>query len=385
MALRFDGSRIAKARKTPQGFVRVDARLTRVGVLEYRRADGSVQRELRTPEEVFKADSLATLTSAPVTERHPTEMVTPVNVRKLRVGGAGEARKDGSFVVSELQVEDADVIAKVDSGELQEISCGYHCKLDATPGVWQGQSYDAVQREITYNHVALGPKGWGRAGSEVSLRLDSLTSEEADRAANFDSEDYTGNNKGVGIPDTQNHRTQMLKVDGIEIKLDGAEAQTVEQAIAKRDALVAQLQSDAVAAKTAAESALAKATAERDVLKGKLDAATAPATVAAAVAARVSLEQSARKVLGADAKFDGKSDSEVRSAALAKACPELKLDGKDEVYVTAAFELATTGAVKTSLAAANVSHTDATRTDSADPVEAARLKRDADRKAAATK
>lgn len=382
MSLRFDGSRIAKARKTPQGFVRVDARLTRVGVLEYRRADGSVQRELRLPEEVFKADSLATLTAAPVTERHPTEMVSPANVRKLRVGGAGEARKDGTFVVSELQVEDADVIAKVDSGELQEISCGYHCKLDVTSGVWQGQTYDAVQREITYNHVALGPKGWGRAGSEVGLRLDST---DADWATNFDSEDYSGNNQSVGVPDTKNHRQKMIKVDGIEIKLDGAEGQTVENAIAKRDALVAQLQADAAAAKTAADKALATATAERDVLKGKLDAATAPATVAAAVAARVSLEQSARKVLGADAKFDGKSDSEVRTAALAKACPELKLDGKDEVYVAAAFELATTGAVKTSLAAANVSHTDATRTDSTDPVEAARNKMIADRKAAASK
>lgn len=168
--------------------MRVDARLTRVGVLEYRRADGSVERELRLPEEVFRADSLETLTAAPVTHLHPTEMVGPENVRKLRVGGAGAARNDGDqFVSAELQVEAADVIAKVDSGELQEISCGYYCELDRTPGVWKGQTYDAIQRDIVYNHVALGPKGWGRAGSEVRLRLDSMTATGEDRAVNFDN------------------------------------------------------------------------------------------------------------------------------------------------------------------------------------------------------
>lgn len=377
MALRFDGSRIAKARKTPQGFVRVDARLTRTGVLEYKRADGSVRRELRLPEEVFKADSLATLTAAPVTDMHPTEMVTPANVKRLRVGGAGEARRDGTFVVSELQVEDADVISKVDKGDLQEISCGYYCKLDEQPGVWQGQAYDAVQREITYNHVALGPKGWGRAGSDVSLRLDS--SAELDVATNFDSAENPDHNVGNSRHD--NHKViRMIKVDGIEIKLDGAEAQTVEQAISKRDQLVAELQANAAAAKASADKALATATAERDVLQGKLDAAQSPAVVAAAVAARVALEQLARKVLGADAKLDGQTDEQVRAAALAKAAPELKLDGKDVHYVKAAFELVTAGVVKTSLAEVVTTP----RTDG-DPVEAARLKMIADRRAAATK
>ena len=28
----------------------------------------------------------------------------------------------------------------------------------------EGERYDAVQRAIRYNHVALGPRGWGRAG-----------------------------------------------------------------------------------------------------------------------------------------------------------------------------------------------------------------------------
>ena len=369
VALRFDASRISKGRKTPQGFVRVDARPTRTGVLVYRRADGSVQRELRLPEEVFKQDSLETLRGAPVTELHPTEMVSPVNVGRLRKGGADHPRKDGHLVAAELQIEDADVIAKVDRGELQEISCGYHCKLDHTPGVWQGQAYDAVQREIVYNHVALGPRGWGRAGAEVSLRLDSL---DSDWAANFDSAEDTPHNVGESRHENREENFMALKIDGVEIKLDGTEAQLVEQALSKRDAQIAQLTADAAAAQTASAKQVAELTAARDVLQGKLDAAASPDTIAKAVAARVALETAARKVLGAEAKFDGQTDAQVRAAALAKAAPQIKLDGQSDAYIVAAFDLATAGAVKTSLD--DVNGASGARKDSVDPIEAARAK-----------
>ena len=35
-----------------------------------------------------------------------------------------------------------------------------------------GTPYDRVQRNIRYNHVALGPRGWGRMGPRVRLRVD---------------------------------------------------------------------------------------------------------------------------------------------------------------------------------------------------------------------
>lgn len=36
-----------------------------------------------------------------------------------------------------------------------------------------GEHYDAIQRNIVVNHIALGPKGWGRAGPEVAVKTDS--------------------------------------------------------------------------------------------------------------------------------------------------------------------------------------------------------------------
>lgn len=385
LCIRCDGSRLAKVRRTPQGFIRVDARLTRTGVLTYTRADGSIQRELRLPEDVFAAGSLATLAHAPVTDRHPEAMVTPANVRSVRVGGVGSVGKDATFVVAELQIEDAGAIAKIDSAELQELSCGYHCRLEPSPGVYQGQAYDAIQRDIVYNHVALGPKGWGRAGTDVRIRLDNAAvtlDSDPDAVAVQRLEDLAR----LTTRQQTREALTMIKVEGIEIKLDGAEAQTVEQAIAKRDAQIAKLETAA----TAAAKDLATVTAARDVLQGKLDSALSPAAVSAAVNARVAIETRARKVLGTDAKLDGKSEQEIHTETLAKACPELKLDGKSPDYVAAAFELVTAGTaagpgagVVSTLGNVNDSTKPPERTDSADPVEAARNKMIAARRAAA--
>ena len=45
--------------------------------------------------------------------------------------------------------------------------CGYECDLDETPGVPRGTPYQRVQRGIDYNHLRIGPEGWGRAGTGV--------------------------------------------------------------------------------------------------------------------------------------------------------------------------------------------------------------------------
>lgn len=58
----------------------------------------------------------------------------------------------------------------IDSGK-RELSCGYRCVYDWTPGIFQGQRYDAVQRQIRGNHLALVQSG--RMGPDVAV-LDSL-------------------------------------------------------------------------------------------------------------------------------------------------------------------------------------------------------------------
>jgi len=169
---RHDASGLGKARRDARGFLIVPARAARTGILTYRRADGSTFKELRTEDDVFDPASLETYASAPVTVGHRGD-VTPSNVRDLEVGVvSGTVRRDGEFVATELSIRDGDTIAKVESGELVELSAGYTVKVDKTPGIYNGERYDQKQTNIRVNHLSLLPKGNGRSGGDVRVRLD---------------------------------------------------------------------------------------------------------------------------------------------------------------------------------------------------------------------
>jgi HK97 family phage prohead protease len=169
---------VGKFERTQVGGIRVKARLTRTGILEYRRPDGTIRRELRLPTEVFNSDSLATLSGASVTDiEHHRGLLDVSNWREATLGTTIEVRKDGNYVAADLLINDPGAIADIENGRLHDISCGYRCRLEPTPGVWNGERYDAIQRDIRYNHVAVLPRGRGRAGADVSLRLDSKAAE----------------------------------------------------------------------------------------------------------------------------------------------------------------------------------------------------------------
>lgn len=336
---RFDVAEIGKPVRTPQGFLRVAAFLTRAGVFEYKRHDGSTARELRPPEEVFRADSLASLSAAPLTDLHPTEMVSPKNVRTLRIGHVGEAvRQDGHLVAANVTVEDEEVIARVERGDRREISCGYQCRLDATPGEWNGQRYDAVQRDIVYNHAALGPRNWGRAGSEVALRLDSG---DAMTASAFGA---PPERRDDGPSDPPGGESEMdpatIRVDGLDIQAPKQSAQVIEKALKERDDGLKQR-----------DDTIAKLTKERDLAQGRADAAEKelkdlrdPKRLDEAVTARSALLEQARKVLPTEHKFDGLSPRQIHEAVLRKLDDKLDLTGKSDDYVQARFDHAVSSA-----------------------------------------
>lgn len=320
---RFDFGRLSRSEKVvrlPSGGARIPANLTRVGVFLYRNPDGSDRRELRPPEEVFKKDSLETLRDATVIEGHP-DMVRSDNWKALSRGHvSGLPREDGIHVSSDLAIQESETLDRIDAGDLQEISCGYTCKEDHTPGIWNGERYDLIQREIRYNHVGLGPKNWGRAGNEVGLRLDSASVCVFDEA--------TGE--------------QTPKVNQMKIRFDGVdyEAGSTEYILAltnKIDALNSMLEEE----KKEKDKTAAKCDKALDDLKSaqaKLDEALAPAKLDAAVAERVALIVDAQKVLGEGYKFDGLSATKIMTDAILAVKPELKLDGRSDDYLRARFD-----------------------------------------------
>ena len=307
MVTRYDFSRLGKLERTPNGGVRVPANVTRTGVLEYRRSDGSLLREWRPPEEVFAEDSLKTLRGITVVDGHPA-MIDSDNWREHAIGHTGDVvEKADQFVRTELVVNDAVSVRRIDSGERKEISCGYRCELDMTSGTTpEGERYDAIQRNIRYNHVGLGPENWGRAGKQVALILDS-----GDMVFDTPPTDSVQSN-----PMSEPKAPVKIKLDGKEFDF-GSEAH------------VGYLEAKADAADKRVKEAEAKV-AEKEAELAKFDSA---------VDARVELVAKARRHLGDDFKADGKSNLQVMLETIKKADPEAKLDGKGEQYVSARFDM----------------------------------------------
>lgn len=311
---RFDRGELQKPVRLDNGFLRVDAYLTRTGVFEYLNADGSSRREYRPPAEVFHADALASLERAPVTNDHPKEgHVNSKNRRSVSVGTTSGVRQDGSKVAGSLQVEDADAVADVDAGK-QEVSCGYSADLDEIPGISpEGERYDCVQKNIRYNHVALVSRG--RAGPEVRIRMDNL---DAELIQSFNIA-----------------AIQELKIVEIEIEIAGVKVKVPETTAA----LITKAHTDATAALDATKAKLDAAVEALTVAKAAHADAVDPAKFTAAVAARVALEAKAHEIVGAETVLTG-TDRDVRVAVITKLAPGFTAEGRSDEYVQARYDAA---------------------------------------------
>ena len=179
-AFRVDRGKIGLSRIDHNGTLIVTGALTRVGVFTYRHSDGSVTKELRHPDDVFDAKSVASFTQLPITDEHPNcGRVTPENVRKLSVGNTGDTvMRDNRFMKSDLFIRDEEAIAKVHGGDQRpkrELSCGYSAEVVKEDGDYEGEHYDRRQTQIRGNHIAIVRAG--RAGPEVKILLDAADAE----------------------------------------------------------------------------------------------------------------------------------------------------------------------------------------------------------------
>lgn len=96
------------------------------------------------------------------------------NVKEHVVGSLGtDANYEAPYLTNSITITDSKAIEAIENGTFKELSAGYTCKLDMTGGIFDGQSYDGVMREIKGNHVALVPEG--RAGHDVKV-ADALSS-----------------------------------------------------------------------------------------------------------------------------------------------------------------------------------------------------------------
>ena len=301
------------AEKTAEGFIRDKPIIGRSGILIYKKADGTERREYRPPEEAFKAESLASLKGKPITIGHKG-MANNKNISKIKPIGTvlSEGKQDGENIVADIVIYNLDTSAR-------ELSCGYTLDLEEKAGTTpEGEHYDAIQRNIFYNHLAIVPQG--RAGN-ARLNLDGEQELEEE---------------------------EMAEKNLTKIKLDGGLEYEAEPEIA---VYIEKLREDT---KASAEK-IAEMKSEQDKLQAKYDAALADNeklkadaekqaeefknNFDSAVKNRVELLQVAAK--HKIEKADELSDSEIKIAVVKKVRGEkFNLDGKSEDYISAAFDMA---------------------------------------------
>lgn len=168
-----DKAPVSGLHRTADGYLAAEARIARTGIQIYSGAevgkpDRATVRVYRSPEQVFSADAMASAAHKPITIDHPAGGVDPSTWRKEAVGWtSGEVVRDGGFLRIPMMLADLAAINAVQNGT-RELSCGYSCSLQWTPGTTpQGEAFDAQQIGIRLNHVAIVPAG--RAGSECRI------------------------------------------------------------------------------------------------------------------------------------------------------------------------------------------------------------------------
>lgn len=153
--------------KTPEGYlVCKDCIIARTGKQTYLKSElyGLTEGEDeyievdRKEKEVFDEKTLASFEGKPLTIEHPDVSVSPENYKELSVGNVHNVHR-GEFegqpvMFADINVYDAKAIDLIESGEMEELSCGYDC--DITDGE------NPEQINIRGNHVALCEQG--RAG-----------------------------------------------------------------------------------------------------------------------------------------------------------------------------------------------------------------------------
>jgi len=210
---------------TPEGYLEADALLARDGLLRYSDATGS-WLEHRPRDELDRA--AWTWAHAPITDDHPPEMVSAAThsavARGVVLGTPTVIELDGvGYLRARVRISDAALVARVLAGH-DQLSIGFVATVEPTPGTHDGQRYDAVQRELAGNHVAV--VALGRAGPACRI-LDSATCYATSVPATPIAHKITAKRDEAGSPSTV---ATVTGPEGTEVEVPSWVAAAVEYA-----------------------------------------------------------------------------------------------------------------------------------------------------------
>lgn len=172
-----------------------DNPISKVGVFPYLGSQISPDLEpdkiyqvYRPEEELNNPEAIDSFKLIPWTDEHamlgsPESGLTPAEQKGVHgVIGENVHFEDG-YLKANLKVFSNKLAELIDAGK-KELSIGYRCLYEVASGVFKGQKYDAIQRQIRGNHLALVDEG--RSGRDVAV---------------LDHFKFTFDAKGIVMPD----------------------------------------------------------------------------------------------------------------------------------------------------------------------------------------
>jgi hypothetical protein len=325
--------------ETAQGFLKVPAYTARTGIQKYRMDDGRVVKEYRPESEVFSKTSMDSLATAAVTNGHPTEMVNPDNAKELIVGfpqGGVAKHEDGfeKFLGTDLIITHRSAIEAIRKGKAQ-LSNGYHVDLAFEEGEYNNEKYDAIQKNIVNNHIAIVWRA--RGGENVRLRLDS--------------------NDGILINEyktdnEQGEKLMKVKLGDKEFEVEDAFGKAFKEHMKKgkedkeKDMNELKEKADSLELENEVlKSGKSKLVAKVDSLESDLEKKVKPEMPKekfdAAVNERINVINAGKKMLSKEEveKLDSMTNVEIKTAIIKADSPEASEEKlKNEAYVDARFD-----------------------------------------------
>ena len=156
-----------------------DNPLSKVGVFPYSGAQigdpsldpNKIYMVYRPEEELSDPETVNSFRLLPWIDDHEmlgssSEGLTPAETKTVHGVIGDEVKFDFPYLKGNLKVFSEKLADLIQSGK-KELSIGYRCLYQLANGVYDGVKYDAIQRQIRGNHLALVDEG--RAGPDVAV------------------------------------------------------------------------------------------------------------------------------------------------------------------------------------------------------------------------
>ena len=152
-----------------------DNPLSKVGIYPYlgKQIDDSLKpnkiyRVYRPAEELLNKETVRSFNLVPLINDHEMLGKDFKPAEKKGIDGIiyNPRVAHENMLIGNIKIYSERMMKDIKNGK-KELSMGYTCTYDLTPGDWDGQPYDVVQRNLRGNHVALVDKG--RMGSDVRV------------------------------------------------------------------------------------------------------------------------------------------------------------------------------------------------------------------------